>query len=150
MAKVPPGERREILVPLLLWSAVGIVVGIGAEVIFAQMSSGVWLWEWRMNLDSSHWYDVTRSAIATVGLFGLGGAALLAYRRQHTAERGQLTSEQQHSLEKAKQAAADMTDLRARYAAAAAQLGHEKPWRSPRLAGDYAMAALADDWQKAG
>ncbi|MCC9175847.1 pentapeptide repeat-containing protein [Arthrobacter sp. zg-Y179] len=124
---------------LLLWSSIGIGLGLIVEIVFAQMAAGAWIWE-GLNLDSTTWFDVSRSTITTVGIFGVGGAALLAYRRQHTTER-------QHSLDERKQGAEDKADLRARYTTAAEQLGHEKP--AVRLAGVYAMAALADDWHSA-
>ncbi|MEV7457540.1 pentapeptide repeat-containing protein [Pseudarthrobacter oxydans] len=135
-AKVP----MPIFLSLVLWSIVGIGIGLVVEIVFAQMAAGTWVWEGPLNLDSTKWFDVSRSTITTVGIFGLGGAALLAYRRQHTAER-------QHTLDERKQGAVDKTDLRARYTTAAEQLGHEKP--AVRLAGVYAMAALADDWHSA-
>jgi hypothetical protein len=97
-----------------------------------------------------------------VGLAGLGGGAILAYRRQKTTEQRQGLEEarnllenrrhelerQRHDLEIAKQANSDMADLRARYAKAAEQLGN--PAAAVRLAGVYALAALADDWHEAG
>ncbi|GAA1783590.1 hypothetical protein GCM10009712_33650 [Pseudarthrobacter sulfonivorans] len=142
------GTNRSIFSALVLWSGIGIALGVIVEILFAQMASGTWLWEWRLNLDSARWYDVTRSAIATVGLFGLGGAALLAYRRQQTAEEQHVLDREKQSLELRKHYAADTTELRSRYANASAQLGHDKP--AVRLAGVYAMSALAEDWRKAG
>lgn len=139
---------RSILSALLLWSGIGIVIGGVVEIVFAQMASGIWVWEGRLSMDSARWYDVTRSAIATVGLFGLGGAALLAYRRQHTSEGQHALDRERQILEVRKQSAADTSDLRSRYAVAAEQLGHERP--AVRLAGVYAMGSLADDWQNAG
>lgn len=133
--------QMPILWALILWSFVGVGLGLVVEVVFAQMAAGTWIWEGPLNLDSTRWFDVTRSAITTVGIFGLGGAALLAYRRQHTSER-------QHTLDERKQLAVDRTDLRGRYTTAAEQIGHDKA--AVRLAGVYAMAALADDWSSAG
>lgn len=133
-------EPMPIFWALVWWSVVGIGLGLVVEIVFAQMAAGTWVWEGPLNLDSTKWFDVSRSTITTVGIFGLGGAALLAYRRQHTSER-------QHTLDERKQGSVDKTDLRARYTTAAEQLGHEKP--AVRLAGVYAMAALADDWHSA-
>ena len=140
-------ETGGILRALVIWSGVGIGVGIVVEIVFARLASGAWLWMGTSALTSAQWYDVTRSSIATVGLFGLGGAALLAYRRQGTAEKNEKISAGQHELEKAKNATAEISDLRARFAMAAEQLGHARP--AVRLAGVYSMAALADDWHTA-
>ena len=134
-----------ILRALVIWSGIGIGIGTIVEIVFARLASGAWLWQAASALTSAQWYDVTRSSIATVGLFGLGGAALLAYRRQGTAEKNEKTSAGQHELEMTKNANAEILDLRARYAVAAEQLGHERP--AVRLAGVYSIAALADDWQ---
>jgi len=65
----------------------------------------------------------------------------LAYRRQRT-------SEDTYRLELGRHADSQVVDLRSRFAKAAEQLGHDSP--AVRLAGVYAMAALADDWQDAG
>lgn len=141
MTKPTPRKNRlPIFRALLMWSAIGVGLGLLVLVSLAQMAAGRWVWE-GLELDSSKWFDVSRSTITTVGIFGLGGAALLAYRRQDTTE-------QQHVLDDRKQEAADKADLRARYTTAADQLGHDKP--AVRLAGVYAMAALANDWHAAG
>jgi uncharacterized protein YjbI with pentapeptide repeats len=149
-----------------------LVVGVIALVAFADLAGGS-TWPFggasTPNIDASKWYDVTRSAIAVVGLAGLGGGAIIAYRRQQTAERRQTIEEARHRTEAARQRTeearsslerdrhefevekrrdSDIADLRARYAKAAEQLGHSKA--AVRLAGVYAMAALADDWLTAG
>lgn len=139
--RLPSPRQNQIMRPLLIWSGIGVGIGLAVGTIFAQMASGTWFWEWRLAMDSGRWFDVARSTVATVGLFGLGGAALIAFRRQHTLEA-------QHSLEASKQTAASITELRARYSTAAEQLGHERA--AVRLAGIYALAALADDWKAAG
>lgn len=149
-----------------------LIVGVIALVAFADLAGGsTWPFGGASppNIDASRWYDVTRRAIAVVGLAGLGGGAMIAYRRQQTAERRQtieearqkteaarqLTEEARSSLERdrhefevEKRKDSDIADLRARYAKAAEQLGHSKA--AVRLAGVYAMAALADDWLTAG
>lgn len=149
-----------------------LVLGVVVLVAFADLAGGS---SWPFAdasppaIDSSKWYDVTRSSIAVVGLAGLGGGAIIAYRRQQTAERRQtveearqkteaarqLTEEARSSLERDRHAFevekrkdGDIADLRARYAKAAEQLGHAKA--AVRLAGVYAMTALSDDWFAAG
>ncbi|WP_157940114.1 pentapeptide repeat-containing protein [Arthrobacter ruber] len=117
-----------------------LIVGALAIIVFADLAAGV-LWPLPgakpPNLESDKWFDVVRSAVATVGLAGLGGAAVIAYRRQRTGEH-------QHKLETDKHSASGVTELRARFTTAAEQLGHEQA--AVRLAGVYAMTALADDW----
>ena len=149
-----------------------LVLGAVAIVVFADLAGGS---TWPLlganppSIDSSRWFDVTRSAIAVVGLAGLGGGAIIAYRKQQTAERRQIVEEARQKTEAARQATeearsslerdrhqfeiekrqdSDIADLRARYAKAAEQLGHAKA--AVRLAGVYAMAALADDWLRTG
>ncbi|MGB8382274.1 MAG: hypothetical protein WCG47_13715, partial [Dermatophilaceae bacterium] len=65
---------------------------------------------------------------------GLGGAVAItvAYRRQQVTERAEKSAVQ--------------ATLRDRYGAAASQLGHEDA--TVRLAGVYALANLADEWDE--
>lgn len=80
------------------------------------------------------WFNAARTAVTAFGVLALGGAAYLAYRKQ------QSTEVERHD--------AILRDLHNRYETGAAQLDHEKPYI--RLAGVYALAALADDWARAG
>lgn len=75
--------------------------------------------------------DMVKVALAVVG--GVGGvvALTIAYRKQRY---GEVAEERERYR--------SFTD---RYVKAAEQLGHEKP--SVRVAGVYAMAELADDWE---
>lgn len=100
-------------------------------------------------------FDIART---TATLNGVLGAALLAA----IAIRRQISNEASHNLERQRrddelerhQTQQDRLDqdtdraivagLRDRYTTAAEQLGHESS--AIRLAGVYAMAALADDW----
>jgi uncharacterized protein YjbI with pentapeptide repeats len=131
---------------VLIGLAVSTIAGALAAGILARLASGEGSWWrfWTQKLSSDEWYDVMRSDVAVVGLLGLGGAALIAYRRQRTSEAAHRLSTQQHQLELRRHDLVENTDLRARYAAASEQLGHAKP--AVRLAGVYAMAQLADDW----
>ncbi|GAB3267037.1 hypothetical protein GCM10027425_33650 [Alteromonas gracilis] len=89
-----------------------------------------------------------RTAVTLVGVLGLAATAALAYRRQWLGE-------QQHGLamtQDAAQAERDRRDhqqaidrdLRERFTVAASQLGSDS--LPVRLAGIYAMTALADSW----
>lgn len=167
------GKTQQPLLGMVIVAVIAaLIVGVIALVAFADLAGGsTWPFGGASppNIDGSKWYDVTRSAIAVVGLAGLGGGAIIAYRRQQTTERRQAIEEarqkteaarqrteearsslerDRHEFEVEKRKDSDLADLRARYAKAAEQLGHSKA--AVRLAGVYAMAALADDWLTAG
>jgi hypothetical protein len=75
--------------------------------------------------------EVVKTTIAATAFVGAILAGLYAYRKQRVAE-GDARR-------------ADEAQFTARYTAAADQLGHERA--AARLAGVYAMANLADDWE---
>jgi len=172
-----PGRRTGSEVPgrgwlgflVLLGIGATVLVGVSAGLVFARLIAGVAVWQKGFYLSGGQWFDVTRNAVAVVGLFGIGGAAVVTYRRQRTSEDTQRTQaaaqqtaaaalvvsnsqyeleSKRHDLELANRKDDAITRLRERYTAAAEQLGHDSP--AVRLAGVYAMAALADDWQAAG
>ncbi|MFE2094835.1 pentapeptide repeat-containing protein [Streptomyces sp. NPDC059460] len=76
--------------------------------------------------------DVIKTTITILTLVGVVLAGIYAYRRQRLAEGDA------HR--------ADASQLAERYTTAAEQLGHDKP--AVRLAGVYALARLADDWEE--
>jgi hypothetical protein len=125
----------------VLASCTAAAVGSVVLVIFARQAFGSWPWEGGNYSDSLKWYDITRSTIASVGLLGLGGGALIAYRRQRTTEA-------LYALERSRRLDATTADLHVRYMRAAEQLGSEQA--AVRLAGVYTMGALADDWLRLG
>jgi len=139
-------EARRSQAPLigLIAGGTAISAGLGFVLlcVFARLADGhgAW-WITGHHLSSGQWYDIVRSTIGSVGVFGIGAAGLLAYRRQRT-------SEDTYRLELGRHADNQVVDLRSRFAKAAEQLGHDAP--AVRLAVVYAMAALADDWQAAG
>ncbi|MGZ4561354.1 MAG: pentapeptide repeat-containing protein [Mycobacteriaceae bacterium] len=173
----PAAKRQQT--PLWRSLAVGVLVSailaFALLCIFAHLAEGHGWWIADHHLTSAQRYDVVRSTIASMGVFGIGAAALLAYCRrqtskamepishatqqastdQHQLEHGQHQLEHaQHQLELGQhQLSAQLhddsstADLRACFATAAGQLGHESA--AVRLAGVYAMAALADDWHTA-
>ena len=81
--------------------------------------------------------DVIKLAFAAIA--GIGGtvALVVAYRRQRVAEASS-------HLEHAKEERERIRILNERFSTAASQIGNDQP--AVRLAGVYAMAALADDW----
>lgn len=76
--------------------------------------------------------DVIRTTITVAGFVGAVLVGVYGYRKQRLVEGDA------HR--------ADAEQLAQRYTTAAGQLGHEKP--AVRLAGVYAMARLADDWDE--
>ena len=119
-------------------TGVGYVVG-DAMAWIVNPGHHLW-WPW-VSIESNQLYDVVRSDVAAVALIGAGGAALLSYRRQRTAE-------QQHQLDTRRHGLSESADLREQYTNAAEQIGHDKA--AVRLAGVYAMAGLADTWSRRG
>ncbi|MFT7022455.1 MAG: hypothetical protein ACJA07_001539 [Rhodococcus sp. (in: high G+C Gram-positive bacteria)] len=93
-------------------------------------------------------FDSARTTAMLIGIVGLGGAGFLAYRRQRTNEEVQFTANHSHHLSEERFNHDTLRTLRERYTTAAEQLGSES--FAVRLAGVYAMTALADDWAYAG
>lgn len=126
-------------------------------------------WDWLGHVDGTELFDAARTTATVLAIVGLGGAALVAYRRQDTAElahqvsiEGQRIANAQHELDSDKyqldrdQHELDVVrrsddrerELRARFTTVAEQLGSEN--FAVRHAGAYALAALADDWHQVG
>ncbi|WP_406633621.1 pentapeptide repeat-containing protein [Pseudarthrobacter quantipunctorum] len=120
-------------------------------VLFADLLSGsTWPFggaSWPA-VEPAKWYDISRSAIAMVGLVGLGGGAIIAYRRQRVTEYRQDLEQQRHDFEVNKYSDSGSADLHARFESAAEQLGHEKA--AVRLAGVYSMVAVSEGWLARG
>ncbi|OZC42436.1 hypothetical protein CH289_27570 [Rhodococcus sp. RS1C4] len=138
--------------PTKAWWVVG---GIGTSTaaglvlfyLFAWQQQGPFGNFYLQGVTGQQLFDSARTTVALIGIIGLGGAGFLAYRRQRTSEEVQLTALNSHNLS-AEQFRHEATrTLRDRYTAAAEQLGSES--FAIRLAGVYAMAALADDWAAA-
>ncbi|MCZ4277421.1 pentapeptide repeat-containing protein [Rhodococcoides yunnanense] len=142
--------------------------------LFAWQQLGRW-WVWSLgNATGQQVFDSARTAVTLVGVIGLGGAAFLAYRRQKSTEETldinrETTTHASKALEVSTKSLQVSTDtlvlgqeqlvlgqkqfehetvriLRERYTAATEQLGSSS--FAVRLAGLYALAALADDWQE--
>jgi len=98
-------------------TAVSAVVGFVLLCVFARLADGhgAW-WITGHHLSSGQWYDIVRSTIGSLGVFGVGAAGLLAYRRQRT-------SEDTYRLELGRHADSQVVDLRSRFAKAAEQAG---------------------------
>lgn len=95
---------------------------------------------WLTHVDGQGWFDAAKTTAAILAIVGIGGAALVAYRRQDTAERTHNLESQRHQDDRER-------ELRSRFTTIAEQLSGES---SVRLAGAYTLAALADDWHRFG
>lgn len=163
---IPAGDRA---VPLLrLWSirrSIILVVAAALLLVGAMVAGAFWLADWpSLKKDASVTpatvFELLKLVFAVVA--GIGGVAALvvAYRRQRVAEHTNVLAEFAHQLANAADRRAEAADERAkveterngvrlfneRFARASEQIGSEKA--AVRLAGIYAMAGLADDWQE--
>jgi uncharacterized protein YjbI with pentapeptide repeats len=147
------------------------------------LSHQPWPWRdpdgWRAffsHVDGTEMFDAARTTATILAIIGIGGAALVAYRRQDTAERAhevaieaqQTATEQlrldsrkyeldrqrheletdKHKLDNDRRADDRERELRARFTTIAEQLGSDN--YAVRHAGAYALASLADDWHNFG
>jgi uncharacterized protein YjbI with pentapeptide repeats len=122
-------------------------------------------WTWLSHVDGQALFDAARTTATILAIVGVGGAALVAYRRQDTAERAhEVTIEAQrtamrqfrldsdkyeldlkrHQLDTKRRIDEREREHRARFATIASQLGSDN--YAVRHAGAYALASLADDW----
>jgi hypothetical protein len=86
-------------------------------------------------------YEVVRSTVAAGALLAGAAGIVLALRKQQSTEDITKVTLERHQADA-------VTALRDRYTTAAQQLGDLSP--AVRLAGVYAMSALADDWSICG
>ncbi|MBQ0979199.1 pentapeptide repeat-containing protein [Micromonospora sp. M61] len=174
--KVGPVPGADSTVPALrLWSirrSIALVVVAALLIVGAMVAGALWFAGWPSvkkdaAVTSSTLFELLKLIFAVVA--GIGGVAALvvAYRRQRVAEHANLLAEFSHQLAHAADLRAEVTkalaeaaDERAmveterngvrlfneRFAKASEQIGAEKT--AVRLAGVYAMAGLADDWQE--
>lgn len=112
-----------------LWAL--LVTAVFMFFLWLQTKQPFHLWTFLSSAEPEHFFNAARTAATLLGVAGLGGAALIAYRRQ-TATETTLKDDRTKALHE-------------RYSAGADQLGHDSS--AIRLAGVYALASLADDWQ---
>lgn len=113
---------------------IGIAVGVAVVGTFGFAGLIARRWPWQLVDAGVQLIDVVKLAFAVVA--GVGGvvALVVAYRRQRILEVDEAGHRDQVRL------------LTERFGAAAQQLGD--PSAAVRLAGVYAMAALADEWEE--
>jgi uncharacterized protein YjbI with pentapeptide repeats len=160
----PPRQRRLSLATLVAWgTAAGTAAGgmlFGWVAWVQSHQPAPWhdphgWWAWMSHADGQAMVDAAHTTVAGLAVIGIGGAALVAYRRQDTAERThqvaasqlQLDS-QKYDLDRDRHQLETERDLRTRFTTIAEQLGSTN--YAVRHAGAYALAALADDWHRFG
>lgn len=130
------GARGSIAGSVARWLGV-------AAVLAAATGAGLYWLLGRPKLPSSASFtttellDLLKIGLAVVGGLGAVVALAVAYRRQQVSEAAHLIATWQEERD-------DTKFLNERYGKAAEQLGHDS--FAVRLAGVYAMGALADDW----
>ncbi|NRI64859.1 hypothetical protein FEZ60_04800 [Rhodococcus sp. MS16] len=141
-AEQPNRIRRQVIWATLITATLGLVMFL----IMAWLQIEAPLRSmWFSKPDGNQWFDAARTTVTIMGIIGIGGAAYLTYRRQHTTE---MTHGHEIKTYRIDRRDATERDLRSRYTASVSQLGSESP--AIRLAGVYALASLADDWHAAG
>jgi len=157
-------DRNQMSLGLLVFLGILITTVLGGLLF--------WLFTWAQSdnsafrafgdVDGDEMFDAARTAVTVIGVIGIGGAALIAYRRQRTTETAQQTAAQSLTVAaNAQTTAAEALTLsqsqfkhtteralRERYTEAAEQLGSKS--FAIRFAGVYAFASLADDWLTIG
>jgi len=112
-------------------TSLALLVGaVAAWTVVSVLLARKWPWELYGNQASQS--DVLKLALGMVAATGAAIALIVNYRRQQHLERDDAGRRDQARL------------FTERFGAAAAQLGGSRP--AVRLAGVYAMAALADEW----
>ncbi|CCQ18430.1 putative uncharacterized protein [Rhodococcus sp. AW25M09] len=145
-------EQPEPSEPLLSLTLLGIgastLVGAIFFYLFAWQQQGPFGNFFLTGLAGQQLFDSARTTVTLVGIVGLGGAAFIAYRRQRTTESAERTALNALALGQQQFGHDSVRALRERYTAATEQLGSSS--FAVRLAGLYAIAALADDWRASG
>ena len=114
-----------------------LALALGAAWGLWRLWSGTWALMLTEDLDDKARFEVAKIVLAIVG--GLGGVVFLTigYRKQRDGEAAERRNDAAEAREQSKH-------FHERFGVAAEQLGSGAP--RVRLAGVYAMAALADDW----
>lgn len=159
-----PGVPLLVLILLGLGLSGAALVSLGA--FFSWLSLGTtYPWELDPRPSQEEQFGIVRNAVTAGAALGLGITLLLSYRRQKTNEQSQniaaralgvsaaaqetaaealQLANKQHGLDVERRHDDAIRELHARYGRAAEQLAHSEV--AVRLAGVYATAALADDW----
>jgi hypothetical protein len=144
MVRAGDGGR---MMPLIVNVLLVVLVGLTA---FAAAAALIWWGVGQPELPDERRLDLPATVdLIKLGLTvaaGLGGvmALVVAYRRQRVTERENARADEETARAQVRDERESTKFLTERYAAASVLLGHEEA--AVRLAGVYAIAALADDW----
>lgn len=138
---------------ILLWVLMSVVVFLLFGALFSfSLRSDPFPWNLQQKMSADDLSKVIQSALAATAGLGLGVTLFLSVRRQRTTEDAQATAEKNYGetlnlvrLQVEQQRAAELTALRSRYKDAAEQMGSTAG--TVQVAGVYAMAFLADEWE---
>lgn len=165
-----PPDRKPVRLSLvfLFGFLFSVAVVVGLTWLFAAYETANWSpWLHEPRLSQDKFFEVIRNAVTMGAALGVGITLFFSYRRQRTTEgthritaeaqrtaaEAQKTaskalelSNRQHDLELDRRQDAVVSELRSRYSVAAEQLSAQA--LTVKLAGVYALATLADDWNR--
>lgn len=165
-----PPDRKPVRLSLvfLFGFLFSVAVVVGLTWLFAAYETANWFpWLHEPRLSQDKFFEVIRNAVTMGAALGVGITLFFSYRRQRTTEGTQrITAEaqrtaaeaqktaskalelsnRQHDLELDRRQDAVVSELRSRYSVAAEQLSAQA--LTVKLAGVYALATLADDWNR--
>jgi hypothetical protein len=140
-------DDRGRMMPLIMNVLLVVLVGLTA---FAAAAALIW---WGLGqpalprerrLDIPATVDLVKLGLTVAAALGGVMALVVAYRRQRVTERENARADEESARVRLRDERESTKFLTERYATASALLGHEEA--AVRLAGVYAVAALADDW----
>lgn len=141
------GRDARRMMPLILHVVLVVLLGLAT---FSAAAASAWYGLGKpalpreSRLDTRAGVDLVKLGLTVAG--GLGGviALVVAYRRQRVTEQENARAEEEAHRARIRDERESTKFVTERFAAACTLLGHDAP--AVRLAGVYAVAALADDW----
>lgn len=168
--RADPSDQKPVRLSLvfLFGFLFSLAVMTGLAWLIAAYETANWLpWLHEPRLSQDKLFEITRNAVTVGAALGVGITLFFSYRRQRTTEATQrITAEaqrtaaeaqktaaaalelstRQHELDRERRQDAVVSELRSRYAVAAEQLSAEA--LTVKIAGVFALATLADDWDR--
>lgn len=117
-----------------------LLLVVGGIVVSVVLLGALW-WYFADVAPEESVFNRMRAAVTALGVITIGAGAVIAFRRQ-------ITLEHQLDLDRVKEDRSGLSELHARYQQAAGQLGDKRAMI--RIAGVYALEALADEWADLG
>lgn len=169
-SRADPADQKPVRLSLvfLFGFLFSLAVMICLTWLFAAYETANWLpWLHEPRLSQDRLFEIIRNAVTMGAALGVGITLFFSYRRQRTTEATQrITAEaqrtaaeaqktasaalelsnKQHELERERRQDAVVSELRSRYSVAAEQLSAQA--LTVKIAGVFALATLADDWNR--